>query len=120
MPSASAVRVRLPPQVARATEHAGNAARLDHRDESDLPPPPAPTPDAERDRTIRDLRHAFDRIRAIDVDSLPPEGTFYLDAARDLYRAARPTGAFTIPSDFPSFIMCVNPSSLNRSGNTTY
>lgn len=74
--------------LARAADHAGNAARRDRRDD-DLPPPPTDGRDGDRERTLRDLRHAFDRIRDIEAQEPPAEGRFYLEAARDLYLAAR-------------------------------
>lgn len=74
--------------LARAAEHAGNAARSDRRDD-DLPPPPGAGPEEDRERTAHHLRHAHDRIREVEDRDPPPEARFYLDAARDLYRAAR-------------------------------
>lgn len=74
--------------LARAADHAGNAARLDRRDD-DLPPPPGGSPGEGRARVVRDLRRAYDRIRAVEDQDPPAEAGFYLDAARDLYSAAR-------------------------------
>jgi hypothetical protein len=74
--------------LARAADHADNAARWDRHDDN-LPPPPSDGAQGDRERTLRDLRHAFDRIREIEGQDPPSEGRFYLDAARDLYRAAR-------------------------------
>ena len=74
--------------LARAVDHARHAAQLDHSD-PDLPPPPEGRgPDDDQERTIRDLRHAYDRIeeaKGAEAD----EARYYLDAARDLYKAAR-------------------------------
>jgi hypothetical protein len=74
--------------LARAVDHARNAATFELDD--DLPPPPeAGGPEEEDERTRRDLRRAYDRIvemREIrGVTDLP----FYLDASKDLYNAAR-------------------------------
>ncbi len=74
--------------LARAADHASNAARFDHRDD-DLPPPPGGSPGEEWDRLVRDLRHAYDRIRDVADKDPTREARFYLDAARDLYNAAR-------------------------------
>lgn len=73
--------------LARAVDHARNASRFD-RPDPDLPAPPeGPGPEGDMARTRRDLRHAYDRIR--DADDDDPESKFYLEAARDLYNAAR-------------------------------
>jgi hypothetical protein len=75
--------------LARAVDHARNAALFELRDE-DLPSPPDDEldPDDSR-RVLEDLSRAYERMREareVDVD----RGTrFYLDAARDLYNAAR-------------------------------
>ncbi len=70
--------------LARAVDHARNAARLDRSD----PELPAPPSDEEaKERLRRDLTRAFDRIREARGQDVP-EGKFYLDAARDLYLAA--------------------------------
>jgi hypothetical protein len=75
--------------LARAVDHARNAALFDHRD-SDLAPPPdgfGANDSGELGR--RDLSRAYDRISELgDRDPAPAAG-FYLKAARDLYRAAR-------------------------------
>jgi hypothetical protein len=74
--------------LARAVDHARNAATFDL--DNDLPPPPdARGPEDEDERTRRDLRHAFDRISDLKDDAEGPEIKFYLDASRDLYNAAR-------------------------------
>jgi len=74
--------------LARAVEHASNAARPD-RGEGDLPLPPGREPGEDRDRVVRDLRRAYDRIRSVEGREPEGEAGIYLDAARDLYRAAR-------------------------------
>jgi hypothetical protein len=75
--------------LARAVDHARNAANFDLDD--DLPPPPGPKgPEDEDERTTRDLRHAYIRINDLKEDE--DEGSdnkFYLEASRDLYNAAR-------------------------------
>jgi hypothetical protein len=54
-----------------------------------LPPPPeGPGPQGDEAQARRDLRHAYDRISELDDDA-GSEAKFYLDAARDLYNAAR-------------------------------
>jgi hypothetical protein len=74
--------------LARAVDHARNAATFDLDD--DLPPPPdAGGPEDEDERNRRDLRHAYDRISDLKDESEGPETKFYLDAFRDLYNAAR-------------------------------
>jgi hypothetical protein len=74
--------------LARTVDHARNASRFD-RPDPDLPPPPeGPGPEGDGAQARRDLRHAYDRIRELD-DEDGPEAKFYLDAARDLYNAAR-------------------------------
>lgn len=77
--------------LARAVDHAKNAARLDQAQaDPDLPPPPrgeGPAGDAAEAR--RDLRHAYDRISDADVDADDKDAKYYLDSARDLYTAAR-------------------------------
>jgi hypothetical protein len=74
--------------LARAVDHARNASGFD-RPDADLPPPPeGPGPQADGAQARRDLRHAYDRIRELDDDT-GAEAKFYLDAARDLYNAAR-------------------------------
>lgn len=76
--------------LARAVDHARNAATFDLDD--DLPPPPkGKGPDDEDERTRRDLRHAYDRINDLmeEDDDDGPQIEFYLKAAKDLYNAAR-------------------------------
>jgi hypothetical protein len=74
--------------LARAVDHARNASRFD-RPDPDLPPPPeGPGPEGDGERARRDLRHAYDRIQEMDGED-GPGAKFYLDAARDLYNAAR-------------------------------
>lgn len=74
--------------LARAIDHARNAAQFDKTD-PDLPPPPdRDGPEGDRERSRRDLRHAYDRIQDARGEDAK-DGRFYLDAARDLYRAAR-------------------------------
>ena len=75
--------------LARAVDHARNAARLD-RGDPDLPPPPEGSgPEDTDDRTRRDLHRAYERIRSAGEYGPEAEAKFYLDAARDLYNAAR-------------------------------
>lgn len=74
--------------LARAVDHARNAATFDLDDE--LPPPPdLKGPRDEDERTRRDLRHAYDRISELKDDAEGHETRFYLDASKDLYNAAR-------------------------------
>ncbi len=74
--------------LARAVDHARNASRFDRAD-PDLPPPPeGPGPGGDGAQARRDLRHAYDRIRELD-DADGADAKFYVDAARDLYNAAR-------------------------------
>jgi len=75
--------------LARAADHAHNAALFDRRD-PDLPPPPdgfGPDDLGERDR--RDLNHAYDRITEVSTGNPAPGTGYYLKASRDLYAAAR-------------------------------
>lgn len=72
--------------LARAANHAAEAQRLDRRTD-DLPPPPGD--ENEGERTARDLRRAYDRIKEMDRREVSHDGRFYVDAARDLYGAAR-------------------------------
>jgi hypothetical protein len=75
--------------LARAVDHARNAAAFDHA-EDDLPAPPEPgEPGGEGERTRRDLRHAYDRIGEMKRDPGGADLAFYLDASKDLYNAAR-------------------------------
>lgn len=76
--------------LARAVDHARNASRLGHADPELPPPPPGPGPEEPRERTLRDLRRAHDRIEEMrDEDYDGPDSKFYFEAARDLYTAAR-------------------------------
>ncbi|MGC8639538.1 MAG: hypothetical protein ACP5XB_06625 [Isosphaeraceae bacterium] len=75
--------------LARAVDHARHAARFD-RPDPDLPlPPDGLGPEDVGERTRRDLYHAYDRIRDADIHRADASARFYLDAARDLYNAAR-------------------------------
>ncbi len=75
--------------LARAVDHARNAARLDRQD-PDLPPPPDDEgPGDVDDRTNRDLNRAYERITTAGEFGPGADAKFYLDAARDLYNAAR-------------------------------
>lgn len=77
--------------LARAVDHARNASRYD-RPDPDLPPPPGgrgrgPESD-DREPIRKDLRKAYDKVRDLG-DEDAPDARFYIDAARDLYNAAR-------------------------------
>jgi hypothetical protein len=75
--------------LARAVDHARNAARLD-RPDPDLPPPlDGSGPEDIDDRTRRDLYRAYERIRSAGEYGPEADAKFFLDAARDLYNAAR-------------------------------
>ncbi len=74
--------------LARAVDHARNAAMFELDD--DLPPPPdVRGPEDEDERTRRDLRHAYDRIADLRDEAEGADVRFYLDASKDLYNAAR-------------------------------
>jgi hypothetical protein len=74
--------------LARAVDHVRNASMLD-RPDADLPPPPdQPGPGGDEAEARRDLRRAYDRILEFRHEE-GSEAKFYLDAARDLYNAAR-------------------------------
>jgi hypothetical protein len=80
--------------LARAVEHARNAALFDAPDD-DLPaPPPGPGPDDDAGGAARrDLRLAYRRITELDdrparERDAGPDAAFYRDAATDLYNAA--------------------------------
>jgi hypothetical protein len=78
-------------ELAKAVDHSRNAAQYE-RPDPDLPPPPTtPGPGLEDDsgRVRRDLSRAYDRIRYELADRPGEERRFYLDAAKDLYNAAR-------------------------------
>jgi hypothetical protein len=75
--------------LARAIDHARNAALFDARDD-DLPPPPdADGTEGDDGRARHDLRIAYDRITDLRDDGQGADARFYIDAARDLYNAAR-------------------------------
>jgi hypothetical protein len=75
--------------LARAIDHAQNAARFD-RPDPELPlPPDGIGPEDLSERTRRDLGHAYDRIQSARDFGVDPASRLYLDAARDLYNAAR-------------------------------
>jgi hypothetical protein len=75
--------------LARAADHAQNAALFDRRD-PDLPPPSGGFGrDDSGERVRRDLNRAYDRITALGDGDPAPGAGFYLKASRDLYRAAR-------------------------------
>jgi hypothetical protein len=75
--------------LARAVDHARNAALFDARDD-DLPPPPgAGGPEGDDGRVRHDLRRAYDRITDLRDEAKGDDARFYVDAARDLYNAAR-------------------------------
>lgn len=74
--------------LARAVEHSKNASMYEGND-SDLPPPPEREPGSDAERVRANLWHAHDRLN--DGGDAPHEelDKFYIDAARDLYNAAR-------------------------------
>ena len=75
--------------LARAVDHSRNASLYDVPDNELPPPPDAIGREDDDERTRRDLTRAFERIR-YGLDGLPTgDSKFYLDAARDLYNAAR-------------------------------
>jgi hypothetical protein len=75
--------------LARAVDHARSAARLD-RPDPDLPAPPDGLgPEDIDERTRRDLYRAYELIRSEGGYGPQVDVRFYLDAARDLYNAAR-------------------------------
>jgi hypothetical protein len=75
--------------LARAADHANNAARFDRPD----PDLPAPSDDFgledTRERAVRDLNRAYERLQWIGSASSAPGAEFYVKAARDLYSAGR-------------------------------
>ncbi|WP_406696020.1 hypothetical protein V5E97_33990 [Singulisphaera sp. Ch08] len=74
--------------LARAVEHSKNASVYEERD-SDLPPPPEGGRGGDHNPVRGDLWHAHDRVRG-GLDAPKDEADkFYIDAARDLYNAAR-------------------------------
>jgi hypothetical protein len=75
--------------LARAADHAHNAALFDRRD-PDLPAPPAGLgPDDLSVQVRRDLNRSYDRIIEASAGDPAPGAGFYLKASRDLYSAAR-------------------------------
>jgi hypothetical protein len=75
--------------LAHAVDHARNAARYD-RPDPDLPSPfEGPGPEDAGDRVRHDLYRAHERIREIREVEPVAGAAFYLDAAKDLYNAAR-------------------------------
>jgi hypothetical protein len=75
--------------LARAADHAHNAALFDRRD-PDLPPPSGGFgPNDTGERVRRDLTRAYDRITEFGSGDPAPGAGVYLKAARDLYTAAR-------------------------------
>jgi hypothetical protein len=75
--------------LARAADHARNAALFDRRD-PDLPAPPEGFgPDDLGERVRRDLGRAYDRITESGNGEPAPGAGFYQKASRDLYSAAR-------------------------------
>ena len=75
--------------LARAADHAKNAAQFDRRD-PDLPPPPeGDGPNDSGERVRRDLNRAYDLITENRDGDPPPKADFAVKASRDLYSAAR-------------------------------
>jgi hypothetical protein len=75
--------------LARAIEHARNAALYDRPDD-DLPPPPALRREGQGGEARKDLTKAYERLREGDDGSdAGPRAKYYRDAAGDLYRTAR-------------------------------
>jgi hypothetical protein len=75
--------------LARAADHARNAALFDHRD-PDLPAPRDGFGLDETDgRDRRDLARAYERIAELRTGDLAPGVLFYVKESRDLYTAAR-------------------------------
>jgi hypothetical protein len=75
--------------LARAVDHARSAARLDRPDPGLPAPPDGFGPEDIDERTRGDLDRAYERIRSEVGYGPEVDGRFYLDAARDLYNAAR-------------------------------
>jgi hypothetical protein len=77
--------------LARAADHARNAALFDRRDPELEPPPAGPGPGDPNERTRHDLRRAYYRIIELDdgKNKVAAGAEVYLKAARDLYSAAR-------------------------------
>jgi hypothetical protein len=75
--------------LARAVDHAGNASRFD-RPDPDLPPPSDDFGlEDTRDRGLRDLYRAYDRLQWLGSWRTSAGSAYYVKAARDLYSAAR-------------------------------
>jgi hypothetical protein len=75
--------------LARAVEHARNAALYDRPDD-DLPPPPATAYEGRGGEARKELTKAYQRLRTEDVGSdAGPKAQSYRDTASELYRAAR-------------------------------
>jgi len=75
--------------LARAVDHSRNAARFD-RPDPDLPPPSDDFGlEDMRDRALRDLYRAYERLGRLGTWQAAPGAEFYAKAARDLYSAAR-------------------------------
>ena len=75
--------------LARAIDHAHNAALYDRRDD-DLPPPPGLDRRGDGGEARKELTKAYERLRAGDPGSdAGPKAQPYRDAASELYRAAR-------------------------------
>ena len=75
--------------LARAVEHARNAALYDRPDD-DLPPPPAMAREGRGGEARKELTKAYERLREEDPGSdAGPTAQPYRDAASELYRAAR-------------------------------
>jgi hypothetical protein len=75
--------------LARAVEHARNAALYDRPDD-ELPPPPELGRRGRGGEARKDLVKAYERLREGDhVSDAGPRARTYLDAAADLYRAGR-------------------------------
>jgi hypothetical protein len=75
--------------LARAVDHSRSAARFD-RPDPDLPPPSDDFGLEDiRDRALRDLNRAYERLEWLGTWQPGPGAEYYVKAARDLYRAAR-------------------------------
>ena len=75
--------------LARAADYARNASRFDLPD-SDLPPPSDDFGQEDtRERAVRDLRRAYERIGWLGSRQPATDSKVYVKAARDLYNAAR-------------------------------
>ena len=75
--------------LARAIDHARNAALYDRSDDG-LPPPPARGREGRGGEARKDLAKAYERLREGDAGSdAGPKAQAYRDASADLYRAAR-------------------------------